>query len=276
MSASGSDHRHRRPRLHVLAATGRTTRVTLRFLLAMVGSGYGVLREAIRPSSWRRTTRAEFRRTLNQAAGGGVPSTLFAAALIGLAVISQAFYWLGIAGLIRSSFSALVNVLLSELAPILVGIILLGRSGMRLISEIGLLSSAGYVRTMEAQGLDPFLLIVMPRALAFTISAFTLGIVFSVSALLVGFAVARGDGVLSLSIWSFLDDVAGTLHASDYVTVPLRLMLVGFLVGLSCCLTGLAAQHESEISDLLSRGFARGIVTVLAVNVLLSLLPVAS
>ena len=276
MTTTGSDLRRRRSPLHVLARIGRTTRVTLRFLLAMVGGGWGVLREAIRPSSWRRTTRAEFRRTLNQAAGGGVVSTLFAAALIGLAVISQAFYWLGIAGLIRSSFSALVNVLLSELAPILVGIILLGRSGMRLISEIGLLSSAGYVRTMEAQGLDPFLLIVMPRALALTISAFTLGIVFSVSALLVGFAVARGEGVLSLSIWSFLDDVAGTLHTSDYVTVPLRLMLVGFLVALSCCLTGLAAHQESEISDLLSRGFARGIVTVLAVNVLLSLPAVAS
>ena len=61
MTQARSDTRHRRSRLHLLATIGRTTRVTLRFLLAMVGGGYGVLREAIRPSSWRRTTRAEFR-----------------------------------------------------------------------------------------------------------------------------------------------------------------------------------------------------------------------
>jgi len=259
------------PLLNGLARIGHTTRGVLRFLLAMVGGSFGVVREALRPSSWRRTTRTEFRRTLNQAAGGGVLSTLFTAALVGLAVVYQAFYWLGIAGLIRSSFSAIVNVLLSELAPVLVGIILLGRSGMVLISEIGLLSANGQVRVMEAQGLDPFLLIVVPRALAFTIAGFTLGMVFSVSALVVGFAVARSEGVLSQSIWSFLDNVVGAIDTLDYVTVPLRLMLVGFLVGLSSCLTGLSAREESEISGLLSRGFARGIVTVLAVNVLLSL-----
>ncbi|AHJ66116.1 MlaE family ABC transporter permease [Granulibacter bethesdensis] len=251
-----------------LRVIGRGTRNMLRFLLIMVAASAGVVLEVGRPSCWRRTTRAAFGQTLHQAAGGGVISTLFTATLVGIAMISQAIYWLGFAGMVESTGTILATILLRELSPILVGIILLGRSGMPMISELGMLSANGHIRTLEAQGIDPFILIIVPRTIAFTVSAFTLGMVFAVTALCVGFAVATEEGLITQSLWGFLTSVTGSMSELDYIIIPLKLMVVGFLVGLSSCLTGLSAQTDNDLQALLSRGFARGILTVMIVNIL--------
>ena len=68
----------------------------------MIQGGYAsqddVLRDALRPRSWRRPVRAEFWRTLRQIAAGGLATVLVLAILTGLALVSQALYWLSLAG----------------------------------------------------------------------------------------------------------------------------------------------------------------------------------
>lgn len=61
-------------------------------------------------------------------------------------VVSQAAYWLGYAGMAQMTGSILVSVLVREIAPILVGIILMGRSGMLSLTEIGMMVLGGEVR----------------------------------------------------------------------------------------------------------------------------------
>lgn len=86
-------------------------------------------------------------------------------------VVSQAAYWLGYAGMAQMTGSILVSVLVREIAPILVGIILMGRSGMLSLTEIGMMVLGGEVRGLQARGIDPFLALVMPRTFAFTVGA---------------------------------------------------------------------------------------------------------
>jgi hypothetical protein len=71
-----------------LAGVGRGTRRRTRFLLLLSSLAFGVLRDAARPSQWRRTVRAEFRRVLRQSVGGGLAPVLVTAVLIGLAMVS--------------------------------------------------------------------------------------------------------------------------------------------------------------------------------------------
>ncbi|ACI53114.1 protein of unknown function DUF140 [Gluconacetobacter diazotrophicus PA1 5] len=254
-----------------LARIGRLTRHQVRFALVLVGMGWGVLRESVRPNSWRRTVRDEFRLCLRQVVGGGVLSTLFTATLAGLTVVSQAAYWLGFAGMAQMTGSILVSVLVREIAPVLVGIILLGRSGMLTLTEIGMLTLGGQVRAMQAQGLDPFLLLVMPRTFAFTVGGFTLGILFATMALLMGFIVTHTAGVMSMSVWTFFSDVLTAMSAWDFLVIPLKFVLVGFFVGLGACITGLLVDVDDTIATIMPRGFARGMMTVLGVNILFSL-----
>jgi phospholipid/cholesterol/gamma-HCH transport system permease protein len=57
----------------------------------------------------------------------------------------------------------------------------------------------------------------------------------------------------------------------DLVIFPAKLLLIGLMVALACCATGLSAQELDAPSSLLPRGFTRGVTAILAVTLLLSL-----
>lgn len=251
----------------VLAAIGGFTRLRLGFLLMVAAASWGVVYEAARPGSWRRTIRDEFRAVLRQAAGGGLPSTLFTAALAGIGMVSQAAYWLGVAGLSDLTGSLLVTVLLREIDPILVGVILLGRSGLLAVAELGMLQTGGQVRTLIAEGIDPFALLVLPRVIAFGIASFTLGIAFALFALVAGFLFSTSLGNSYGSLWSFLAAVVGAVGARDFVLIPVKLVAIGFGVGICSCLSGLVATQDDDVARLLPRGFARGMLTLMAIDI---------
>ena len=127
----------------VLATAGRLARARARFPLMLAAGFWGVLREAMRPMSWRRTVRHEFRLAMRQATGGGLATTVVIASLAGVAMVYEALYWLGVAGQVQLTGSLLVTVLVRELTPLLVGLILLGRSGMLIATELGTWQAGG-------------------------------------------------------------------------------------------------------------------------------------
>jgi phospholipid/cholesterol/gamma-HCH transport system permease protein len=254
-----------------LAQIGRAVRPHASFVLLLASFAAGVARDAIRPATWRRTIWGEFRRALRQAVGGAFFTTLITAALIGLVMVYQALYWLGEAGQEGLIGPILVTVLVREVAPLLVGLIALGRSGVVIVSEIGELAIGGQVRTLAAQGVDPFLLLVLPRACALALACFTLGVTFVVAALLSGFAVGSLLGVVHIPIGSFLDRVLLAMRAGDFAVFPAKTIVIGLLIALTTCLTGLMAAAEDDAARLLPHGFVRGLVAILLASVALSL-----
>ncbi|MBV1834259.1 MlaE family ABC transporter permease [Novacetimonas pomaceti] len=254
-----------------LAAIGRFARHQVRFTLMLIGAGWGTFRESMRPNSWRRPVVHEFRVCLRQVLSGGLISTVVTATLAGLMVVSQAAYWLGFAGMAQMTGSILVSVLVREITPILVGIILLGRSGMLSLTEIGLMVLNGEVRALQARGLDPFLTLVMPRTFAFTLGGFALGMIFALVSLLMGFVVAHANGAITSSVWTFFFNVLGAMTTWDYLIIPLKFLLVGFFVGLGACISGLTVSSNDTIATLMPRGFARGIMLIMVVNILFML-----
>jgi phospholipid/cholesterol/gamma-HCH transport system permease protein len=259
------------PILPALTAVGQFTRARTGFPLMLAAGLWGVLREAVRPVSWRRTVRHEFTLTMRQATGGGLATAMVTASLAGVAMVYEALYWLGVAGQAQLTGSILVTVLVRELTPLLVGLILLGRSGILTATELGTLQSGGQIRAMQAQGIDPFLLLVLPRTLAFALSSFTLGVIFAATALAFGFIVSGAIGTVRDSLWTFLDLVLQAVTVRDYMVVPMKLLVIGLLVGLSSCLTGLDAQDEDDLASLIPRGFVRGILVIMVTSILFTM-----
>ena len=255
----------------LLAGIGRETRRRMRFMLFLASLAWGVVRAAPRPGTWRRTVRFEFRRALRQAVAGALSTVLITAALIGILMVYQALYWLGAAGQEGLIGSVLVTVLVREITPVLIGLILLGRSGTVALSEIGRLGIGGQIHALEAQGLDIFHLLVLPRACAFAIASFALGIMFVLAALATGFVAGSLLEAVQMSIWSFFDRILLALHARDFVIVPAKLVVIGLMVALTACLTALAAGPSDDIASLLPRGFMRGVLMILIASLALSL-----
>src|SRR5215472_12755357 len=135
-----------------LAGLGRATRRQAHFTLLLGALSFGLFREIIQPHAWRRTVRAEFQRLLRQSVGGGLSTVLVTAALVGVALVNQALYWLAQAGQENLIGAVLVSGLVRGMGPVLVGLILLGRSAMVSVAEIGVLSRGGQIRALEAMG----------------------------------------------------------------------------------------------------------------------------
>jgi len=255
----------------LLAGIGRETRGRAQFMLFLASLAWGVVRSAPRPGSWRRTVRFEFRRVLRQAIAGALSTVFITAALIGFLMVYQALYWLGAAGQEGLIGSILVTILVREVAPVLIGLILLGRSGTVVLSEIGRLGIGGQVHALEAQGLDTFHLLILPRACAFAIASFSLGILFLLATLVTGFIAGSLLDAVNMSIWSFFDRVLLALHVRDFVIVPAKLIVIGLLVALTTCVTALSASPGDDIASLLPRGFMRGVLLILIASLALSL-----
>jgi len=265
-----SPGRLRRLPQRLLAALGGATRRRARFVLLLAALALGVFREAVRPLSWRRTVHSELRRALRQSVGGALTTVLVTAALVGVALVNQALFWLGEAGQENLIGSVLVSGLIRGIGPVLVGLILLGRSGMLALAEIGSLQIGGQVRAMEAQGLDPFLMLLFPRALAIALACFTLTVIFIAVALLTGFIADNLVQASTVTFGSFLDRVLRAMVLADVVIFPLKTLGIGLLVALAAGLTALQAHPHESAADLLPKGFVRGVLVIVFVNVLLT------
>jgi phospholipid/cholesterol/gamma-HCH transport system permease protein len=261
----------RRPVLHSLGAIGRFVRVRAVFVLTLGAFAWGVLRDAASPRSWRRTVRAEFWRELHEAAAGELTTALVAAALTGLVLVSQAIYWFGLAGQQQLANSVLATILIRDLTPLLIGMVLLGRSGTVAVAEIGALQLHGQLRILHAQGLDPLLLFVLPRTAAFAVASFSLAVLFVATALLVGFFAGIGIGNVHGSFWKLTDDVLAAMHPFDFAVFFIETLLVGALVALTSCVTGLLARPGEDLARLLPRAFNRGAIAVMLTNLVFDL-----
>jgi phospholipid/cholesterol/gamma-HCH transport system permease protein len=254
-----------------VAWIGRIVRVPTQFVLSLMALSAGTVMEALSPRAWRRSVRSEFWRVLHVTLHGSLPATIFVASLVGVGMVYETIYWLGLAGQEESLGNILVTVLLREVAPLLVGIVLLGRSGSAMLTELCHLHSDRQLHALQAQGIDPFQILVMPRGVAFALASYTLGIVFILVTLLVGFAIASLLGVIQTSLWSFLDGVLGAMAPSDFAIFPLKMLAIGLLIGATACLTALSARPEDDVGRLISHGFIRGMLAIMLTSGLFSL-----
>ena len=270
-SLSPRDGPQSRHSWNILRAVGRFSRARASFALMICALSFGVLRELPFLSSWRRPVRAEFARTLREAVAGGFATTMVAATLIGIAIVDEALFWLGAAGQEQLIGSILVTVLIRQVTPVIVGLIVLGRSGMAAASEIGVLQLGGQVHTLSAQGIDPFLVLVLPRTAALALGSYTLGVVFAVWAMAMGLIVANIAGHSAISLEKFVSTILDAMGPRDFMIFPAKMLLIGLLVSLTSVLTGLMAHRGGDPGRLLPLAFVRGTMAILLVSVVLSL-----
>lgn len=270
MSATEARRRVASP-LRLLEMIGAPVRRGVQVALAAAALALGVVIETISRGTWSRpTVRAEFRRELRQALRGGLLTVLATAIIVGLGGVLQALSWLAYVGQEGLSGRILVTTLVREVTPVLVGLILLGRSGTVTVVEFGALKAAGQLRLLEAQGMDPFTLLVLPRVVALAVAGFTLGMVFLLAALGSGWLAAEWLGLQQAGVVGFADNVVEATERRDFGLFAAKMTLIGALVALTSAITGMSATAKETPSFLLPRGFVRGILAVLLTSILLT------
>jgi phospholipid/cholesterol/gamma-HCH transport system permease protein len=257
----------------MLAAIGQRTLGFGQPLIRFLSDAVAVLWQSCRPITWRRPVRAEFMHQCFQVGTRALPFILVSGILAGFGMVAQALYWLEVFGGTALFGGILSLVLVREVAPLLVGLIVIGRSGSTIMVELGTMKAAGQVHMLDAQGIDPFLYLVVPRVLAVSISMFCLTIAFIAVAMLAGFVSASFVGTSTYSFFDFFDAILSSIGRKEYILITLKTFIIGFVVALISCRTALSvAAPVANVLDILPRGFAKSVLSAMLISAALTLL----
>jgi phospholipid/cholesterol/gamma-HCH transport system permease protein len=119
---------------------------------------------------------------------------------------------------------------------------------------------SGEVRALDAQGIDPFLYLVVPRVLAVTISVACLTVVFIVASLTSGYLCGVIIGVNPGPPLQFSDSVLRASALTDVLNVVLKTVAPALLTGAICCTEGLSVGHSTtEVPGATARALSRAV-----------------
>ncbi len=243
---------------------------TLTYLLALV---FATLVMAVKPRYWPRTVRNVLAR---QILFTGVEATRFIsliALLVGVSIVVQAQIWLLRVGQFELLGPILVAVVIRELAPLLTCFVVIGRSGTAIAAELGNMRVHGEIRLLDAQGLDPFSYLVLPRVLGMMVSVFGLTVVFVVvcfaSGYLSGFLIGASPGLPMV----FIDSVLGALEPRDVIAFLTKTIIPGLLTGAICCAEGMSVRGAmTEVPQATTRSLVYSVGALFIVSALISLI----
>lgn len=194
------------------------------------------------------------------------------AALVGVAVVVQAQVWLNKVGQSALVGPLLVAVIVREMGPLLTNFVVIGRSGTAIASELAAMRATGEIRVLEAQGLDPFTYLVIPRVLGVMISVFSLTVVFLVVSFASGFLCGMLLG-LQTAPALFWDAILRAVTPADVLNLLVKTIVPGMITGAICCIEGLSIEGAvSDIPRAAGQAVVRSVGALFVVSAVVSLL----
>lgn len=190
--------------------------------------------------------------------------------LIGTATLAQL---VSIAGS-GSGFLAgkiMVWVVARELAPLIVSLIVIARSGSAIAAEISQMKIGGELELLEMQGISVPRYLIGPRLLATTTSLLLLTIYFSLSAIAGGWFVASISWHIPFD--PFRQGIFSVLTLAELSLLFIKSFLLGIGIGSICCHQGLSVGSSvTQIPQATTRGVMYSLLWVFVVEMVLSLL----
>jgi phospholipid/cholesterol/gamma-HCH transport system permease protein len=255
-----------------LAALGKGTRRWLDKLSYLMAVVWTVLRVSATAGAWPRTVRNVLARQILFTGYEAVSFVGTVAVVTGLSVVLQSQVWLNRLGQSALLGPVLVLVVIREVGPLLANFIVIGRSGTAIATELGSMNVRGEVGVLDAQGLDPFTYLVIPRVLGVAISVFCLAIVFVVVSFLSGYLSGLLLGVGSGPV-VFLNSVMEAVRPSDVFSLLAKTWIPGLLTGAICCIEGLSVSKAvTEVPQAATRAVVRSITALFVTSALVTML----
>lgn len=161
----------------------------------------------------------------------------------------------------------LVAVVLRELAPLITAIVVAGRSGTAIATEIGNMQVNSEVFALSSLGIDPARFIVLPRLVAAAVSVVVLMVYFSAVALL----STAGLGLLvsGAGSESLVAGIRAALTPYDFALFFGKGLGLGTLVGWLSCHYGFGVKSSpTEVPQMASHAVVMSLLGSVTFNTL--------
>jgi phospholipid/cholesterol/gamma-HCH transport system permease protein len=244
--------------------------VAIRHLAAV---SVAVLRAAIHPRQWSPSVRTVFARQILFTGVEAVPFVSLMAVTIGILVVLQAQVWLNRFGQSNLVGPILVFIILRAAGPLLTNFVVIGRSGSAITTELANMKVSGEIDLLDAQGIDPFVYLVVPRALSTALCVFCLAIVFTFVSLLTGYVLGFFVGGGSPGSGALFADVLRAIHPVDVFNLMAMTLVPGLMTGIICVISGLSVGSSvTDVPQAVSRGVMGSVAALFVTLAIVSLL----
>jgi phospholipid/cholesterol/gamma-HCH transport system permease protein len=195
------------------------------------------------------------------------------AVFVGITVVVQLVFWVGQAGQSQLLGPLLVAVVARELGPVLISLVVIVRSGSVMATELGIMKIDGRVHALEAQGVSPFLSLVLPRVLGAAVSTFCLTIIFILVALASGYLFGAIAGKGSRDVLLLANSVSSAIRPKDVLAILSNSILPALFASASCCIGGLdVGESLTEVPQATQRALVRSVVGLFVISTVVLLL----
>ncbi len=224
--------------------------------------GYGLWVLTVRRGSLPPAVHGVMQRQILFTGIEAIPFTCLIAGLTGLIVAVQAQVQGG--ALIQGSVigKLLVVVLVRELGPLVVAMIVIGRSCTAIAAELANMRVAREVDTLQALGVDPFSYLVVPRLAGVALAVMCLTMVFVGVSLgtAVVFSSLAGGGLRADELFRL---VGSNLGLTDHLAVAAKTVVPGLVVAAISCVEGLSASGSmTAVPPAVTAAVVRSIAAV--------------
>ena len=237
---------------------------------------YAVVLLAASPRTWNRTVREVLARQILFSGVEAVRFTAMIAFFVGIAVVVQAQLWLQRIGQSALLGPLLVAVIVREVGPLLANVIVVVRSGNAIAVELANMTNHGEVRVLDAQGLDPLVYLVVPRAVGLMISVACLTVVLVTASLAGGYLLGIALGVNVGTPSAFARGVVDAIGSRDVASLVVKTLVPSLLAAVICCTEGLGVgRATSDVPRAVTRSVQRSFVSLFVTSGLISVVTYA-
>ena len=192
-----------------------------------------------------------------------------AGAFTGMVLGLQGYYTLNRFGAVAFLGPLVGLSLVKELGPVLTGLIVTGRAGSALASEMGIMRIDEEIDALTLMGLNPFRYLVVPTLLAGILCLPLLTAMFNLSGIAGGYLV--GVKVLGVSAGTYVSEMVSYVRTADILEGTCKAMFFGGFISWIACHQGYHARFGAEgVSRATTRAVVLSSVTILMWDYLMS------
>jgi phospholipid/cholesterol/gamma-HCH transport system permease protein len=152
-----------------------------------------------------------------------------------------------------------------ELSPILVAVVLAGRSGSAFTAHIGSMKINEEIDAMRTMGLSPMHMLVLPRVLALMLTMPLLVCIGDLTGIAGGMLVA--DSLLDIRPTTFLTRLNAVIPLRSYLVGLIKAPVFALFIALIGCRLGLRVGNDARSLGLATTSaVVQGIVSVILLN----------
>ena len=187
------------------------------------------------------------------------------AVAVGGVVILQSSAQLTFLGGAEAIGNILVIVVVRELAPLIVALVVIARSGTAVASEIGNMRVNREIEALESMGINPLSFIVFPRIAGGVISVVCLTFYFNVVALIGGYLVTQL--INDMPFGFYIESLSQAMAQTDVWIFLLKNFFSGLIIFSVCCYQGLQVKQASfEVPVVTIKAVVNSIIYVVLFN----------